>query len=88
MTPCRTVACALLLALTLVPAMGLAAGAIAAAPGQHLQRQAQPAWRTVPSTVTRPALTPSVAPVEHLAAPDAPVAVPLVVRIPFIPPRG
>jgi hypothetical protein len=93
MTPRRTVACLLLLVLALVPALGLAADDLSAplvSKHQHvrLQHQPQRAWRTTPTTLTVPPPTPVLTARARLITLDAPVAVPVVVHLPFVPPRS
>jgi hypothetical protein len=92
MTPQRTLACLLLLLLALAPALGLAANDLSAsAVGKHqharLQHQPQRAWRTMPTTLTVPPPTPVLTARARLIALDAPVAMPVVVHRPFVPPR-
>ncbi|HTO12008.1 MAG TPA: hypothetical protein VMQ51_10575 [Candidatus Binatia bacterium] len=79
-------------ALALAPAVGFAASDLSASPiGKHHSRvhqQPDRGWRTVPSTPAPSATVPVVARVERVSAVEAAVALPLVVRLPFIPPRG
>jgi hypothetical protein len=93
MTLPRTVACLLVLALALVPALGLAGDDLSASPfakGQHAQLQHRPerSWRTVVTTFETSSFAPAAAPVRPLHMVDATLALPLVVTIPFVPPRG
>ena len=93
MTLRRTVAFVLLVALALVPALGLAADDLSASPigkhhGARLHHQPDRLWRTVPTTLETATITPVMAPVERLATFDAALTVPLVVSVPFVPPRG
>ncbi|HET7343650.1 MAG TPA: hypothetical protein VFL90_19460 [Methylomirabilota bacterium] len=92
MTARRTVACLVLLLLALTPALGLASDdASAATVVKHqptrLQHQPHRTWRAVATLPTVPPATPVGAASARLAAPDAPVAMPLVVHVPFVPPR-
>ena len=79
-------------ALALAPAVGFAASDLSASPiGKHASRlhhQTDRGWRTVPSTGAPAAHAPAVTRVERVRAVETAVAVPLVVRLPFIPPRG
>ena len=45
-------------------------------------------WRTVPTTLERSTFAPAVAPAERLEPVDVAIALPLVVSVPFVPPRG
>jgi cell division protein FtsN len=85
----RLMVVALLLAVILVPAVGVAFDDHSAAGPQHSLRP-QPArgWRTVPAAVDRPAPVPRSSEFGRLDATDAaPTVVPLV-RALFVPPRG
>jgi hypothetical protein len=93
MTLPRTVACVLLVALALVPALGLAGDDLSAPPiGKHhearLHHPPDSVWRTVPTTLEQSAFAPAVAPAERLKPVDVAIALPLVVSVPFVPPRG
>jgi hypothetical protein len=79
--------------LALAPASGFAASDLSASPaGKHhsgrVHHQPDRGWRTVPSTPAPGATVAAIPRVERLAVVDTSVAVPLVVRVPFIPPRG
>jgi len=93
MTLPRTVACVLLVALALVPALGLAGDDLSASPigkhhGARLHHPPDRMWRTVPTTLERSTFAPAVAPAERLKPVDVAISLPLVVRVPFVPPRG
>jgi len=89
----RGVLLLLILALTLAPAVGFAATDLSASPvGKHhagrLHHQPDRGWRSVPSTLTPPPVVPDVMDAEAVSPVETMLAVPLVVRAPFIPPRG
>jgi len=93
MTLPRTVACVLLVALALVPALGLAGDDLSASPigkhhGARLHHRPDRTWRTVPTTLERSTFAPAAARAERLKAVDVAISLPLVVRVPFVPPRG
>jgi hypothetical protein len=93
MTLRPTVVWVLLAALALMPVLGLAVSGLSAAPsGEHhrpnLQHQAERVWRTVPTALGTSTFAPAVAPAGRLPVVDAVLALPLVIRIPFVPPRG
>ena len=93
MTLPRTVACVLLVALALVPALGLAGDDLSTSPigkhhGARLHHRPDRTWRTVPTTLERSTFAPAAAPAERLKAVDVAISLPLVVRVPFVPPRG
>ena len=80
-------------ALALAPALGFAASDLSASPiGKHhtgrVHHQPDRAWRTVPSTPAPAASRPVLRRVERVSAGDSAVTLPVVVRLPFIPPRG
>jgi len=83
----------LVIALALGPAFGFAASDLSASPtGKHhhgrLHHQPDRAWRTMPSTLVPAATLPAVTRTEWVGALASPVSIPLVVRVPFVPPRG
>ena len=93
MTLPRMLACVLLVSLALVPALGLAGDDLSAPPisKHHCARLRHPPdrmWRTVPTTLERSTFAPAVAPAERLKPVEVEVALPLVVSVPFVPPRG
>jgi hypothetical protein len=93
MTLPRLVVGLLVLALAVVPALGLAGDHLSASPfakRQRAQLQHQPdrPWRTVVTTFETATAAPAVVPVQHLQIVDATLALPLVVSVPFVPPRG
>ena len=80
-------------ALALAPAFGFAASDLSASPiGKHhtgrVHHQPDRAWRTVPSTPGHLASAPVLQRVERLSTVESAITLPLVVRLPFIPPRG
>jgi len=93
MTLPRMLACVLLVALALVPALGLAGNDLSAPPigkhhGARLHHPPERMWRTVPTTLERSTFAPAVAAAERLEPVDVAIALPLVVSVPFVPPRG
>jgi hypothetical protein len=88
----RTVVGLIVAALALAPAVGFAASDLSASPaGKHharLHHQPQRAWRTVPSTPPLVAAVPAVTRGGRVSRVETAVTLPLVVRIPFVPPRG
>ena len=83
----------IVLALALAPAIGFAASDLSASPiGKHhtgrVHHQPDRAWRTVPSTPAPADSAPLLQHVERLSAVESAVTLPVVVRVPFIPPRG
>ena len=89
----RSVVLLLVVALALVPALGFAASDLSAAPTgkQHhgrLHQQPDRVWRTMPSTLVPSATLPAVTRSERVGALESPATIPLVVRVPFVPPRG
>ena len=82
-----------MVALALVPALGFAASDLSATPTgkQHhgrLHQQPDRAWRTMPSTLVPLTTLPAVTRMEPVGALESPASIPLVVRVPFVPPRG
>jgi hypothetical protein len=93
MTVRRIVACVVLVALALVPTLGLAADGLSAAPlDKHhrtlLEHHPQRGWRTVATTLPRWTFTPLLVAIALVDAAPGAAAVPLLVRIPFVPPRA
>jgi hypothetical protein len=83
----------LVAALALAPALGFAGSDLSASPaGKHhtgrVHHQPDRTWRTVPSAPAPPAAAPAVPRAKRLSAVEAAVPLPLVVRLPFVPPRG
>ena len=89
----RVLTALLIVVLALAPAIGFAASDLSASPAskQHSGRvhhQPDRGWRTVPSTPA-PAVTAAAVPrVERFSVAETFVALPVVVRVPFVPPRG
>ena len=89
----RVIVSLVVLALLLVPALGFAADDLSASPiGKHhagrLHHQPDRGWRTMPSTLTPPPLVPAVTRAEGVSPLEAVLPAPLLVRAPFVPPRG
>lgn len=81
----------MLLSLAVVPVVGFACDDLSAAPmakHHHTERPSHRTWRTVPGTLTAEADAPSLVPSERLTVLDPALAVPLLVHVPFVPPRG
>ncbi len=77
-----------LLAALLIATLGLAPAIGFAASDGRVHHQPERGWRTVPSTPAAPAMPGAVPLVERLDGTETALALPLVVRVPFIPPRG
>lgn len=93
MPSARVLAALLIITLALAPAVGFASSDLSASPagkhhGARLHHQPDRAWRTTPSTLAAPATAPAVTGVTRLGAVEAALVLPLVVRVPFVPPRG
>jgi len=89
----RVVAALLMAALALAPAVGYAASDLSASPaGKHhggrLQHQPERVWRSTPSTLTAAPTAPAVPGVSWVGVVESSLALPVVVRVPFVPPRG
>jgi hypothetical protein len=87
------VAWVVLLTLVLAPMLGVAADDFSASSrGTHheagLRSHPTRGWRTVPAAVDRPAYVPCAMPPAALDAPPPEPSLTLVVRTPFVPPRG
>jgi len=89
----RVLSVLLIVVLAFAPAIGFAASDLSASPaGKHhsgrVHHQPDRGWRTVPSTAAPAATVAAIPPVERLSVVETFTAVPLVVRVPFVPPRG
>jgi hypothetical protein len=89
----RLIAVAVLLSLVLGPALGVAADDLSASAGTRhhagLRHQVTRGWRTTPGTVAPPPRVPRTAPRQALVEIREPCRrLPLLVRTPFVPPRG
>ena len=89
----RLIVAVVIISLALVPALGFAADDLSATPsGKHhaarVQHQPDRGWRTAPSALPSPPSIPSVRPLTRLGLLDTTLALPLLVRLPFVPPRG
>ena len=85
----RLMVCTLLLAVILVPAVGVAFDDLSVG-GIHpaLRPQLARGWRTVPAAVDRPTLALRISEFVRLDASDSAPIVPPLVRAHFVPPRG
>jgi hypothetical protein len=93
MVACRALACVFLLTLVLTPVLGLAgddfSGPGRAAPHESGVRHQPPRpWRTTPAVVEPHVVILPIMPLTAVVASEHPHALPLLVRTPFIPPRG
>ena len=93
MAGCRALAWVVLLTLVLTPALGLAgddfSGAGRAAPHESGVRHQPPRpWRTTPAVVEPHVVILRMMPLTTVVAAERSHALPLLVRTPFIPPRG
>jgi hypothetical protein len=89
----RAIAFVVLLALVLVPVLGMAADDLsgsgrAAARDSRLRHQPPRPWRTIPAAVEPPVAIPRMVPLGTLDASELAYAPQLVIRPPFVPPRG
>lgn len=89
----RVLAALLIGALALAPVVGYAVSDLSASPAgkQHgggLQHQPDRVWRSTPSTLTGTPTAPAAIRVTRVTAVETSLALPLVVRVPFVPPRG
>ena len=89
----RLIVALVIISLALVPALGFAADDLSATPiGKHhagrLHHQPERGWRTAPSALPSPPSIPTVSPLAGLSLLDTRLALPLLVRLPFVPPRG
>jgi hypothetical protein len=91
MATIRVVACAIVLALVLVPLVGVATDDLSVAGTHHdnsVRHQPARAWRTVPAAVDRPEHDTCTVVLARLDVPEpAPIPPPLA-RPLFVPPRG
>jgi hypothetical protein len=83
----------LVLALLLVPALGLAADDLSAPPaGKHhtgrVHHQPDRVWRSTPSTLAPAVSIPAATRAEGITLAETILAAPLLVRAPFVPPRA
>ena len=93
MIRCRTIACLALLAIVLVPALGIAGDDFSGiGPGAQretgLRHQPTRPWRTMPGVVEHPVVIPRMIPLAALDISEPAHALPFVVHTPFVPPRG
>jgi hypothetical protein len=89
----RAIAFVVLLALVLVPVLGIAAdefsgSARAVARETGLRHQPPRPWRTIPGAVEPPVAMPRLVPLATLDATELSYVPQLVIRTPFVPPRG
>jgi len=88
----RVIVSLMVLALLLVPALGLAADDLSASPaGKHhagrLHHQPDRAWRSMPTTPAPVVSIPALTGAQAVRLPETSLAAPLLVRAPFVPPR-
>ena len=93
MAACRALTCVFLLTLVLTPVLGLAGDDFSdpgrAAPHESgVHHQPTRPWRTTPAVVEPHVVILRIMPLTAVVAPERPPALPLLVRTPFIPPRG
>ena len=93
MAASRALVCVFLLTLVLTPALGLAGDDFSspgrAAPHESGVRHQPPRpWRTTPAVVEPSVVILRIVPLTTVVASERPHALPLLVRTPFIPPRG
>jgi hypothetical protein len=93
MVPCRTIACLVLLTIVLAPLLGVAgddfSGLGRGAPRETgLRHQPLRPWRTIPGAVEPPTVIPRLALLAALEGSEPAHTLPMVVRTPFVPPRG
>jgi len=80
--------CVVLVAVLLVPALGVAGDGRLGSHGEAgLRHQAPWSWRTTFATVAAPVTVPRAVPLAWLDAPEPQDTSRLVVRAPFVPPR-
>lgn len=88
----RVIACVVLLAVVLVPLAGLAGDDLSPRAGtKHhasLRPQPQRGWRTLPAAVELASFTIEAVRLGRLEPAEPTLALPVLVRIPFVPPRG
>ena len=87
------IACVALLAVIVVPVLGVAGDDLSASHrGSHreagLRHQPPRPWRTVPAAVASPLPVPPVVPLATLEAVEPQPVLLLLVRTPFVPPRA
>ena len=93
MIRCRTIACLVLLTISLVPALGLAADDLSGlgrgTPHETgVRHQPTHPWRTIPGVVEPTFVIPRMSPLAALDTSEPAHALPVVVHTPFVPPRG
>jgi hypothetical protein len=88
----RALVSVVLLSLVLLPALSVAVDDLSASPGARheagVRHQPVRGWRTLPSAVERPAYDPPATRLQTFAIPEPEYLPPLLVRRPFVPPRG
>jgi hypothetical protein len=91
MATIRLVACAIVLALVLVPLVGAASDDLSVAGTHHdtsVRHQPARGWRTVPAAVDRPEHDTRPTELERLDAAEPAPTLPPLARPLFVPPRG
>jgi Protein of unknown function (DUF3987) len=89
----RTIACLVLLTIVLFPVLGIAgddfSGFGRGVPRETgLRHQPLRPWRTIPGALEPPFVIPRMVPLAALDASEPAYTLPVVVRTPFVPPRG
>jgi hypothetical protein len=87
----RVIAGVVLLLLVLLPALSVAVDDLSASPGarhETVRQQPSRGWRTLPSAIERPAHVPRATLLQTIEVPEPAPLLPLLVRTPFVPPRG
>ena len=88
----RVIAGVVLLLLVLLPALSVAVDDLSASPGARheagMRQQPSRGWRTLPSAIERPAHVPRATLLQVIEVPEPESLLPLLVRTPFVPPRG
>jgi len=88
----RVIAGVVLLLLVLLPALSVAVDDLSASPGARhetgVRQQPSRGWRTLPSAIERPAHVPRATLLQTIEVPEPASLLPLLVRTPFVPPRG
>jgi hypothetical protein len=91
MATIRLVACAIVLALVLVPLVGVATDDLSVAGTHHdnsVRHQPTRGWRTVPAAVDRPEHDTCTTELARLDLAEPASTPPPLARPPFVPPRG
>ncbi|HXD98497.1 MAG TPA: hypothetical protein VN646_18245 [Candidatus Acidoferrum sp.] len=88
----RVIVGIVLLSLVLLPALSVAVDDLSASPGARheagMRHQPTRGWRTLPSAVGRPVYVPPATRLQTIEVREPEYTPPLLVRTPFVPPRG